>query len=181
MRITSKASCAISALIDLALQQPGTYTSLQSIAARQKISVSHLEHLFAKLRRNALVLSVRGPGGGYALARAACTISIADIAKAVDQHAEQAFDHAMPATGRLTPEALIAESLWARADLSLQCILQDIDLQSLAEPHRKAQAEMSEAAPQSQRSPVLQRPKPIGQTPRARAVTCVFDLAELDI
>lgn len=180
MRITSRASCAISALIDLALQQPGTFTSLQGIAARHNISVSYLEHLFAKLRRNALVLSVRGPGGGYALARAACTISVADIVKAVDQHAEQAFDHAMPVAGGLTPEALIAESLWARADLSLQCILQDIDLQSLAEPHRDAQAAKNET-PQSQRSPVLRRPKSIGQTPPVRAVTSVFDLAELDI
>jgi len=179
VRITSKASCAISALIDLALQPPGSFTSLQSIAARQKISLSYLEHLFAKLRRNGLVISVRGPGGGYALARPAGSISIADIVMAVDQQADLSFDHAIPRTNGLTSEALIAESLWARADLFLQSTLQDIDLKSLAEPYRDAQATKGDTV-QLSRSPVLQRPKSLVQKSRARAVTSVFDLAEMD-
>ncbi|MGE0071485.1 MAG: Rrf2 family transcriptional regulator [Thiomonas sp.] len=188
MRITSKASYAISALIDLALQPAGRFTSLQTIAARQQISVSYLEHLFAKLRRHGLVLSVRGPGGGYALARAAATISIAEIVNAVGQKAQAPIDDANDEAGAansmvamLTPEALIAESLWAKADLVLQHALQDIDLQSLAEPHRKVRQSQQEASARP-RSPVLRRPKPVGQMPHVRVVVkSVFDLAELDV
>jgi Rrf2 family iron-sulfur cluster assembly transcriptional regulator len=179
VRITSKASCAISALIDLALQRPGCFTSLQSIATRQSISVSYLEHLFAKLRRHTLVLSTRGPGGGYALARPADTISIADIVKAVDQQTRLPFDHEIPAAGGLTLEACITESLWARADMFLQGTLEEIDLQSLAEPYRDAEAAKGNLT-QALRSPVLQRPKSIGQKSRVRSVTSVFDLAEMD-
>lgn len=182
MRITSKASHAITAMIDLALQKKGGYTSLQTIASRHAISVSYLEHLFANLRRHGLVRSVRGPGGGYALARAAHTISIADIVMAVDRHqAAPDFDHPAPAAGGLTIEARIAESLWASAELFLHSTLEDMDLHSLVESCCAAFPEATGEEAARPRSPVLQRPRSLAQASRARALTSVFDLAEIEV
>jgi Rrf2 family iron-sulfur cluster assembly transcriptional regulator len=72
-------------MIDLALRQHTGPVTLAGIAERQKISLSYLEQLFGKLRRNQLVASVRGPGGGYCLARSMTQMSVADIIQAVDE------------------------------------------------------------------------------------------------
>jgi len=72
-------------MIDLALRQHTGPVTLAGIAERQKISLSYLEQLFGKLRRNQLVASVRGPGGGYCLARSMGQMSVADIIQAVDE------------------------------------------------------------------------------------------------
>jgi len=85
MRLTTKGRFAVTALADLAMQPGSGPVTLNEISARQKISLSYLEQLFGKLRRRALVKSVRGPGGGYRLARDAAQISIADIIHAVDE------------------------------------------------------------------------------------------------
>src|SRR5579885_2239374 len=85
MRLTTKGRFAVTAMVDVALNQgPGPVT-LAEISSRQKISLSYLEQLFGKLRRRALVGSVRGPGGGYKLARDTARISVADIIVAVDE------------------------------------------------------------------------------------------------
>jgi len=73
------------AIVDLATQNSGRPTALAEIAERQEISLSYLEQLFAKLRRAGLVNSVRGPGGGYLLARPVEDTRIADIILAVDE------------------------------------------------------------------------------------------------
>lgn len=75
----------MTAMIDLALRQHEGPVTLGGISERQKISLSYLEQLFGKLRRHSLVVSVRGPGGGYRLARGMETISVADIIVAVDE------------------------------------------------------------------------------------------------
>jgi len=85
MRLTTKGRFAVTALADLAMHPGSGPVTLNEISARQKISLSYLEQLFGKLRRRALVKSVRGPGGGYRLARDAAQISIADIIHAVDE------------------------------------------------------------------------------------------------
>lgn len=86
MKLNTKGRYAVMAMIDLGLysqnQQP---VPLADIAGRQEISLSYLEQLFAQLRREGLVKSVRGPGGGYVLARPAAATSIADIVLAVDE------------------------------------------------------------------------------------------------
>ena len=85
MRLTTKGRFAVTAMVDLAMRgEPGPVT-LASISERQKISLSYLEQLFGKLRRHNIVESVRGPGGGYFLARSSAQISIADIIVAVDE------------------------------------------------------------------------------------------------
>jgi Rrf2 family iron-sulfur cluster assembly transcriptional regulator len=85
MKLTTKGRFAVTAMIDLALRQHSGPVTLAGIAERQKISLSYLEQLFGKLRRNHLVASVRGPGGGYCLARPMPEISVADIIDAVDE------------------------------------------------------------------------------------------------
>ncbi len=84
MRLTSKGRYAVSAMVDLHQQSEGPIT-LAAISERQFISLSYLEQLFRRLREFGLVRSVRGPGGGYLLAREAADISIADIIRAVNE------------------------------------------------------------------------------------------------
>ena len=85
MRLTTRGRYAVMALVDLAKQSEGRPVALSDVAERQEISLSYLEQLFAKLRRGGLVKSVRGPGGGYLLARPAAEMRISDIILAVDE------------------------------------------------------------------------------------------------
>ncbi len=99
MKLTTKGRFAVTAMLDLALNEAlahdaATNSSLPSeikpvtlagISERQKISLSYLEQLFSRLRRQGLVSSVRGPGGGYKLAKNYADISVADIINAVDE------------------------------------------------------------------------------------------------
>jgi len=88
MRLSTKGRYAVMAMTDLARRQgeaEGRAVALAEIAARQQISLSYLEQLFARLRRKGLVVSARGPGGGYRLAREAADTAIADIVLAVDE------------------------------------------------------------------------------------------------
>jgi Rrf2 family transcriptional regulator, iron-sulfur cluster assembly transcription factor len=85
MRLTTKGRFAVTAMIDLALRQSDGPVTLAGISERQGISLSYLEQLFGKLRRHELVNSVRGPGGGYMLARSTEAISVADVIIAVDE------------------------------------------------------------------------------------------------
>jgi Rrf2 family iron-sulfur cluster assembly transcriptional regulator len=85
MRLTTKGRFAVTAMIDLAMRHGSGPVTLSEISERQKISLSYLEQLFGKLRRHALVDSVRGPGGGYCLAKGMDQVSVADIILAVDE------------------------------------------------------------------------------------------------
>lgn len=85
MRLTTKGRYAVTAMLDLALHAEDGAVSLADIAERQAISISYLEQLFAKLRRRGLVMSVRGPGGGYRLSSAAGDVSVASVIDAVDE------------------------------------------------------------------------------------------------
>lgn len=85
MRLTTKGRFAVTAMIDLASREGEGPVTLAGIAERQRISLSYLEQLFGKLRRYKLVSSVRGPGGGYRLARDMDGITVADIIVAVDE------------------------------------------------------------------------------------------------
>lgn len=98
MKLTTKGRFAVTAMLDIALSEAmaldankgkpakkGKPVTLAEVSERQHISLSYLEQLFSRLRRNALVNSVRGPGGGYQLAKLASEISIAEIISAVDE------------------------------------------------------------------------------------------------
>ena len=85
MRLTTKGRFAVTAMIDLALHHGSGPVTLAEISGRQKISLSYLEQLFGKLRRHQLVDSVRGPGGGYCLAKDMGQVTVAEIILAVDE------------------------------------------------------------------------------------------------
>lgn len=85
MRLTTKGRFAVTAMADLAMCDGNRPVTMAAISERQKISLSYLEQLFGKLRRSKIVESVRGPGGGYYLARPAEKITIAEIIVAVDE------------------------------------------------------------------------------------------------
>ena len=88
MRLTTKGRYAVTAMLDLALHRGEGPIALADIAQRQGISLSYLEQLFSKLRKRSLVSSVRGPGGGYNLARQASTIFVAEVITAVDENVD---------------------------------------------------------------------------------------------
>ncbi len=106
MRMSTKGRFALNALIDLALRQAAGPVALASIGQRQRVSLSYLEQLFSRLRRDGVVESTRGPGGGYTLGRSAQSISVADIVRAVDDPAEAAM------AGSAAPDPSAA--LWQR-------------------------------------------------------------------
>ncbi|KIQ68771.1 Rrf2 family transcriptional regulator [Wenxinia marina] len=85
MKLSTKGRYAMVALTDIALQPAGSLVNLSEIARRQNLSLPYLEQLFVKLRREGLVESVRGPGGGYRLSRPPAEIRVADILAAVDE------------------------------------------------------------------------------------------------
>ena len=83
MKLNSKASYAVKAIVDLLAHGDGQPVALAELAARQDLSLSYLEQLFARLRRAGLVRAVRGPGGGYLLARPASEITAAAVVAAI--------------------------------------------------------------------------------------------------
>ncbi|WP_296641779.1 Rrf2 family transcriptional regulator [Roseinatronobacter sp.] len=101
MKLSTKGRYAMIALVDLALAPEGRLVSLGEIAERQNVSLAYLEQLFVKLRRAGLVASVRGPGGGYRLARGADSIRVSDILEAVEETVS-AMDKGAGAKGAVT-------------------------------------------------------------------------------
>ena len=85
MRLTTKGRYAVTAMLDLALHYEDGPITLADISRRQGISLSYLEQLFSRLRKKELVISARGPGGGYRLSREASEIAVADVVTAIDE------------------------------------------------------------------------------------------------
>lgn len=85
MKLTSKGRYAVTAMLDVALHSRKGPVPLADISERQEISLSYLEQLFSRLRKEQLVSSVRGPGGGYKLGRSASDIAIGEVIRAVDE------------------------------------------------------------------------------------------------
>lgn len=134
MRLSTKGRYAVTAMVDLARHSNGYPVPLGEIADRQEISLSYLEQLFARLRRNGLVSSVRGPGGGYLLARPAEETCIADIVMAVDgpvgtaSFGTGAMDGAQPI--RTCP---LTHDLWLELDNQVHSYLSSVTLADVIE------------------------------------------------
>ena len=113
MKLSTKGRYAMIALADLAMQPDDKLTTLAEISERQAISLSYLEQLFIKLRRADVVASVRGPGGGYKLARPASLIRVSEIMQAVDE-AMDAMTRGAGATGaeNVTEIVSLTDKLW---------------------------------------------------------------------
>ena len=101
MKLSTKGRYAMVALADLAQAPEGVLVSLGELSKRQDISLPYLEQLFVKLRRAGLVESVRGPGGGYSLAKPASEIRVAEILGAVDETVS-AMEHGAGASGAMS-------------------------------------------------------------------------------
>ena len=126
MRMSTKGRFAVNALIDLALREPAGPVALAAICARQQISLSYLEQLFSRLRRQGLVESTRGPGGGYTLGRSAAEITVADIVSAVDEsQAEAAADERDDGYSRALWQRLNAVMLEHMATITLKSLVDD--------------------------------------------------------
>ena len=129
MHLSTKGRYAVMAMTDLAGRQADRAVTLADIAARQEISLSYLEQLFARLRRRGLVKSTRGPGGGYRLAKAAAETRILDIVLAVDEplHATRCGGHAK--LGCMSKgERCLTHDLWAEMGAQVQNYLASISL-----------------------------------------------------
>lgn len=134
MRLTTKGRFAVTAMLDLAMHSAGGPVALAGISARQKISLSYLEQLFGKLRRNAIVESVRGPGGGYCLAREAAQVTVADIILAV----EESIDSTQ-CGGRencLGDKRCMTHELWENLNDTVFAYLSSIKLSKLVEDQK---------------------------------------------
>jgi len=138
MRLTTKGRFAVTAMVDLALRGGNGPVTLAEISARQKISLSYLEQLFGKLRRHQLVESVRGPGGGYCLARDIATVSVADIILAVDEPID-----ATQCAGKENckdDEKCLTHDLWANLNERIFDYLGSVTLRLLVENQRAKEA-----------------------------------------
>lgn len=131
MRLTTKGRFAVTAMIDLAARQDDGPVTLAGIAERQKISLSYLEQLFGKLRRHNIVSSVRGPGGGYRLARSIDAITVADIIIAVDEPLDATQCGGMQNCH--DEHRCMTHDLWANLNKRMYAYLDSVTLQALVE------------------------------------------------
>ena len=131
MKLTAKGRYAVTAMVDLAVYGVEGPISLGEISERQSISQPYLEQLFAKLKANHLVLSVRGPGGGYRLGRDSQDIDVADIVASVDESVD-----ATRCGGKADcqgGEMCLTHELWSDLSDQIHGFLKGVSLASLAQ------------------------------------------------
>jgi Rrf2 family iron-sulfur cluster assembly transcriptional regulator len=154
MRLTTKGRFAVTAMLDLALHATHAPVTLGAISERQKISLSYLEQLFGKLRRRHLVESVRGPGGGYHLARDASQVSVADIIQAVEEPLDST-----QCGGRencLESQRCMTHDLWEELNSTVFGFLSSVKLSHLVDKQRAKPVSVvrAQAAPARESHPV---------------------------
>ena len=141
MRLTTKGRFAVTAMVDLALRDSRGPVTLAEISSRQKISLSYLEQLFGRLRRRELVDSVRGPGGGYRLAKDTGHITVAEIILAVDEPID-----ATQCGGKENcrdEQKCLTHDLWATLNDRIFGYLESVTLRQLVESHRARESGVS--------------------------------------
>ena len=146
MRLSTKGRYAVMAMADLARNGADRAVSLAEIATRQEISLSYLEQLFARLRKSGLVKSVRGPGGGYRLAREACETAVAEIVLAVDEpiRATRCVGAGSPKGCMIKGERCITPHLWEDLGQEIHRYLASVSLEDVIQ-NRTGQARMGAA------------------------------------
>lgn len=141
MKLTSKGRYAVTAMLDIALNQEKGAITLSLISERQGISLSYLEQLFSKLKKAGLVSSARGPGGGYRLSRAADEISVSQIIHAVDESVD-----ARKCAGREDchgGEQCLSHELWNDLSGMIDGYLKSITLQKVMDKKQNGPKEIS--------------------------------------
>jgi len=133
MRLSTKGRYAVMAMADLAKNGDARAVSLAEIAARQEISLSYLEQLFARLRKGGLVQSVRGPGGGYRLAKAMRDTVVAEIVLAVDEpiRATRCSGQGSPRGCMIGGERCITHNLWEDLGAEIHAYLAGVSLEDV--------------------------------------------------
>jgi len=126
MRLSTKSRYAVTSLLDLVMHSDHGPVSLADISIRQGISLSYLEQLFAKMRRNKLVVSTRGPGGGYSLGGSPDQVCIADVINAVDEEMQVADKDVV--NGSPSYEPCLTEQLWQELSTEIENYLTTISL-----------------------------------------------------
>lgn len=141
MMLTTKGRYAVMALVDLAAQESESPVTLAAIAERQEIALPYLEQIFAKLRRSGLVDSVRGPGGGYALARGAENTFVSDIILAVEESIKMTRCEKESAAGCMKPKTrCLTHDLWEGLGDQIHNYLSGISLQDVIARQLRAKA-----------------------------------------
>lgn len=133
MKLTSKGRYAVTAMLDVALHSQRGPVSLADISERQEISLSYLEQLFSRLRREKLVDSVRGPGGGYNLGREPGDIAIGEVIRAVDESVDATRCHGL--SDCQGGERCLTHSLWQDLSERISHFLDGITLGELMAQH----------------------------------------------
>jgi Rrf2 family iron-sulfur cluster assembly transcriptional regulator len=131
MRLSTKSRYAVTSLLDMVMHSDQGPVSLGDISIRQGISLSYLEQLFAKMRRNKLVVSTRGPGGGYSLGDSPSQVCIADVIKAVDE--EMQITNKDVLEGSNDYEPCLTEQLWEELSEQIEDYLTTISLADMME------------------------------------------------
>ena len=126
MRLSTKSRYAVTSLLDIVMHSDQGPVSLADISLRQGISLSYLEQLFAKMRRNKLVVSTRGPGGGYSLKNSPDEVCIADVINAVDEEMRVTNKDIMDGSSDFEP--CLTEQLWEELSEQIQDYLTTISL-----------------------------------------------------
>lgn len=129
MRLTTKGRFAVTAMADLAMRDELGPVTLASISDRQSISQSYLEQLFGKLRKRNIVIAVRGPGGGYNLARPSAEITISEIIEAVDETVDSTRCGGM--ANCHDGQKCITHDLWEGLNKTIHAYLAEVNLQQL--------------------------------------------------
>jgi Rrf2 family iron-sulfur cluster assembly transcriptional regulator len=147
MRLTTKGRFAVTAMIDLAMRQGNGPVTLAGISERQEISLSYLEQLFGKLRRHEIVESVRGPGGGYNLARPAEQVTVADIIIAVDEPLDATQcggkQNCRHGSDNEPGHRCMTHDLWATLNAKMVDYLDSVSLKDLVDQQKQKNLEQS--------------------------------------
>jgi len=133
MRLTTRGRYAVTAMLDLAIHGDKGPISLADISDRQEISLSYLEQLFAKLRQQELVSSVRGPGGGYRLSRCSDDINVAEIIDAVNESIDATSCNGKGNCHK--GDICLTHHLWGDLSRQIHRFLSGITLDSLVHQH----------------------------------------------
>ncbi|MGQ7843690.1 Fe-S cluster assembly transcriptional regulator IscR [Granulosicoccus sp. 3-233] len=140
MKLTTKGRYAVTAMLDLALHGESGPVSLAEISVRQEISLSYLEQLFSKLRRNGLVISTRGPGGGYSVARELHLVAVSEIIGAVNESVD-----ATQCGGKENCHGhgrCLTHDLWEGLSAQIEEFLSSVSLQDMIDRQRVQNASL---------------------------------------
>ena len=140
MKLTTKSRYAVTAMLDIAYYEKGSPISLPEIAGRQNISLSYLEQLFSRLKKNGLVKSIKGPGGGYKLSKDANDIVISDVINAVDENVETTACNGKANCNNSSQ--CLSHNLWEDLGAEINNFLSDVTLQQVISKNNESMKEI---------------------------------------